>query len=66
MSGGRKPLKISAEGSIGVLTGRPFETSLSILVSPNGAPRLSAFASCMVTVRSAKRKFNFGMVVVDE
>lgn len=68
LSSVRKLLKVPAKASIGVLTGRPFETSSSILVLPQRCPsrHLSAYVSCTVTVRSGKRKFNFGMVVVDE
>src|SRR3954447_15970086 len=55
-----------AESSIGVLTGRPFETSSSILVLSPMAQHLCVYVSCMVTVRSGKRKVNLGMEVVDE
>jgi len=62
-----KPVKLSAGGSIDVLTGPPFETSSSILVSPNGASCAPVrLPFLMVAVRYRKRKFNFGMVVVDE
>jgi hypothetical protein len=49
-----------------LLAGGPFETSSPILVLPGRPRHLAAYVSSMVTERSGKRKFNFGMVTVDE
>jgi hypothetical protein len=54
MSSVREPLKVSAEASIGVLTGRPFETSSPILVLP---PTVSFAALVRVRFLHGDRAF---------
>ena len=48
LSSVRKPLKVSAEGSIGVLTGRRFQTSSSILVLLPTVPLAAPVRICFL------------------